>query len=698
MIRFSKRRPFQSTIPPAIGTRTFLYAACGLILGAALTVGGYLVDYHGLYGALPPALSPGVVQGLHDITPVHYFADLLALILAIVGGFAGWLQDRVVFYSNMLEELVGIRTKELQRSEESYALAVEGSNDGIWDWNVATDEVYYSPRWKSMTGHAAVEIGDRPEEWLDLVHPDDLGRVRETLRGPQDGARSHFQVDYRMRQADGSYRWMLARGVAVRDQEGKPTRLAGSQTDIHDRRRTEDQLRYLAVHDKLTGLPNRALLADRMGRILDRRSSRTTKAAVLHLGIDRFKKINESFGQQIGDRLLIEVGARLGEAVGDFESAASSSSNGSLTGSVFRVEGDEFVVVLEDVRSLRDATRLAEKILRSLEGPLHLEDREILLSMSIGITLGPQGNRDIEEILRDAQTAMHRAKVQGRARFEVFDREMIETVQEELHLETELFQAMEARQFQLWYQPIFALASREIVGFEALARWPHRDRGLIAPGKFIPLAEETGQIVRLSEWLFEDAFLRLNRWQEVFEDRQDLAINVNLSPKYLFHVDLENHLGSLLRKTNVNPSRIHLEITESILIDRPHAAAKILRRLKKWGFRLALDDFGTGFSSLSMLHELPFDILKIDQQFVSKLSSEPEVRKIVRTIVNLARELDLDVVAEGIETEPQMRELSSMSCDFGQGSLLGRPMTVEAAEKLIRPGGKKLRSSTAEAR
>ncbi len=533
------------------GSRVFRYAACGFLLGAALTVGGYVVDYHDLYGHLPPSLGIGVVRGLHAVSPVHYFADLFALVLALAGGVAGWLQDRVVFYSSRLEDLVEERTRDLS---------------------------------------------------------------------------------------------------------------------------------HLALHDALTGLANRTVLLDRMERILAAGRRRDVKVAVLHVGLDRFKKVNQGLGQLVGDRVLVEAARRLSQVVADFTAGAPGLD---MTGSVFRFEGDEFVVVLEDVRSLRDATRLANKILKTHEGPIGLEVHEVKVSLSIGIAFGSARSSGAAELLRDAQTSMHRAKVQGRARVEVFDRKMLKSVQDAMHLETELFQTLEARRLHVWYQPIFDLESRRLAGFEALVRWDHPERGTIPPGQFIPLAEETGLIVRMSQQLFERAIMQLSAWMERFGGRPGVALSLNLSPKWLLHPEMESDLGALLSESGADPARIHLEITETSFIDEPRAVAEIVGRLKDWGFGIALDDFGTGYSSLSMLHELPIDTLKIDQRFVAELSEERAVAKIVRTIVDLGRALGLSVTAEGIETERQLRSLRSMGCTYGQGFLLGRPMHAEDAESLL---------------
>jgi diguanylate cyclase (GGDEF)-like protein/PAS domain S-box-containing protein len=671
-------------LPSSFGKRTLLYAAIGLLLGGTLTLGGYLVDYYALYNELPSSLTPGVVRGLHAVTPVHYFADLFAIILALAGGLAGWFQDRVIFYTNRLEMLVDARTSDLRRSEERYALAAEGTHGGIWDWDLLTDKVYYARRWKSMLGLRDDEIGDRPTDWFDRVHPDDVERVRERVRTYVAGQSAVLQVDYRMRHADGSHRWMLARGVRIRDAEGRPTRMAGSQTDIHDRRQQEQQLRHLALHDALTDLPNRSLLVDRFERTVNRCHQQRAKVAILHVGIDRFRKINESLGHEGGDGVLVELAASLSEIVKRFDGAP-----------LFRVEGDEFVIMLEQPRALSVATRLAERILVACQEPLSVDSREVLLGLSIGIAIGPS-NKSVDgaQILREAQTAMHRVKDRGSARFEIFDREMLETVEESLHLETELYQALQSGQLRPWYQPIFSIRSRRLAGFEALARWEHPDRGVVSPGLFIPLAEETGMIVPISRSLFESAFLQAAEWRKRYGDRQSVSIKINLSPKYLFHPDLESDLTALLKDTGVDPRLVHLEVTESSFIDRPDEATVVLQRLKQRGFQLALDDFGTGFSSLSMLHQLPFDILKIDREFIANIARKPDVRKIVATIVGLGKKLDLEVVAEGIETQAQLRRLEELRCDYGQGYLLGRPTDARTAERLIEAGEHKVRRST----
>jgi diguanylate cyclase (GGDEF)-like protein len=532
--------------PPRLGRRALAYAACGGLLGACLTVTGYLVDYSSLYGELPPSLDLELVNALHDVTPLHWFADLYALVLALAAGLAGWYQDRAQFFAGQLE-----------------------------------------------------------------------------------------------------------------------------------RRRIEEHLRHIALHDRLTGLPSRGLLASCLEGALE--SARTTgkHVAVLHLGIDRFKAVNESLGVTVGDDALVCLARGLAELL-EAERGGPAEATGFL---LFRVEGDEFVAVLDDVASLDEAKRVASRILAAHERPLRVQEREILLSLSIGIALGMPATAEAAELLQNARSAMKRSKALGRARFEVVEREGVREA-DSRHLETELYRALTERQIVACYQPIHELRSRRLDGFEALVRWNHPDLGSISPATFIPVAEASGLIARITRHMFRDAFERLALWQERFP-RQTIGVNVNLSPAYLYHPDLEPDLVYLLCESGADASRIHLEITESTLIDDPERAIEVLGRLKHRGFRIAVDDFGTGYSSLSMLHALPVDVLKLDHAFVAKILDDEDARQIVASIVDLAKKLELEVVGEGIESEEQLEELRGLGCRYGQGYLLGRPMDADAAEERI---------------
>ncbi|MBI4162032.1 MAG: EAL domain-containing protein [Acidobacteria bacterium] len=676
--------------------RTFLYGAAGFLLGLSLTVAGYLVDYFALYRTMPERLGFALVRGLHAVTPVHYFADFFALLLGALGGLAGWLQDQVIYYTGHLEDLVAKRTRALRRSEERYALAARGSNDGLWDWDLRRHRVYFSPRWKQNLGYGRDQVGETPADWLDRVHPKDRARLEERIRNHLAGADANFSVEYRMRHADGTYRWMLARGMAVRNRKtGQAYRMAGSQTDIDDRKKMEQQLMFLALHDSLTELPNRTLFVDRVGHAFDRarRQGRRSTLAVLFLDVDRFKTVNDSLGHILGDRLIVQIAGRILDSLKPFgEDPEAEGAGGALQGrgefscTLARMGGDEFTILLEDIATVHDATRVVQHLESRFREPFHLENRELFVTLSTGVALGPRGYRRAEDLLRDADTAMYRAKANGRARFEVFDQEMLAEVQGQLRLETDLHQALARGEVRVVYQPVVELETGRLVGLEALARWDHPERGWILPEEFIPLAEETGRIQEIGRQVFAEACRQLSRWDRENPDSRRLTLGVNLSPRQLFDPEFLAEFRSVVSRTGVDPERVCLEVTESTLIRGPEEVAEVLKRAKKTGFRVAIDDFGTGYSSLSLLQKLPVDILKIDQSFVSRLGGDARARPIVETILGLARALGLEVIAEGIETGAQLRHLLRAGCRLGQGNLFSPPLEAEPLEARLASG------------
>jgi PAS domain S-box-containing protein len=671
-------------------SRTLLYAAAGFALGLALTVGGYLVDYYALYQTLPEKLTYSLIQGLHQVTPVHWFSDFFAVLLGVVGGIAGRFQDRVIFYSNHLEELVAARTEDLRRSEERYALAARGANDGLWDWDLDTDQVYYAPRWKQNLGYRERQVGDAPADWFDRVHPKDLKRVRDRIDNHLRGANQNFSVEYRMRHADGTYRWQLARGMAVRDEKtGKPYRLAGSQSDIDERKRMEQQLMFMALHDPLTELPNRTLFLDRLGHAFDRavRRKSDSSLAILFVDVDRFKNINDSLGHVLGDRLLVQIAKRIRACLESFgldlsagkEMRPARGGRSDFSATFARMGGDEFTILLEDIQSLHDATKVVQKIEQEFRQAFEIEGRKLFVTLSTGIVLGPADYERHDELLRDADTAMYRAKANGRARFEIFDQEMLARVQEQLRLETDLHTALDRGEMRVVYQPIVDLETGACAGVESLGRWEHPERGWILPAEFLPLAEETGLIRDIGLWMFTEACRRVSQWRTEAGGGA-WSLGVNLSPRQLFDPKFLSEVRRVVKKTRMDPNDIYLEITESTLISDPDAMAGVLNRLKKGGFQVAIDDFGTGYSSLSLLQKLPVDILKVDQTFVARLGRGSTAIRIIETIVSLARALGLKVIAEGIETEAQLRELRNIGCRYGQGNLFSQPVEAELVE------------------
>jgi len=680
-------------VGPLLGSKTVQYSALGFAFGLVLTFVGYLVDYYALYKSFPESMSLAMIQGLHEVTPVHFFTDGFALILAFVGGVAGRLQDKLIYHSGHLEDLVATRTEALRHSQERYALAARGANDGLWDWDLLSNKIYYSARWKQTLGHEEAALEDDPEEWLNRVHPEDRAGLEARIQGHLSGGTTHLVAEYRIRHADGSYRWMLARGMAVRDEKsGRPSRLAGSQTDVHERKKMEEQQIHLALHDPLTGLPNRTLFFDRLSHAFERARTRGSEesVAIIFLDVDQFKNINDSLGHIVGDSVLRLVAQRVQASLEQVvhtlahEAAAELGRPArSFDWTISRMGGDEFTILLADISSLHDATRVVRYLEDAFRQPLYPEGKELYVTLSTGIVMGPAAYDRPGDLLRDADTAMYRAKADGRGRCEVFDEQMLARVQEQLRLETDLHSALTRHEFHVVYQPIVDLASERLRGFEALLRWRHPERGLIPPGMFIPLAEETGIIVPLGRWVLFEAVRQVRRWQDLSPKWSDLIIAVNLSLRQIYHPQLESELAALMVETGLDPSLLHLEITENVLIEHPKQVTNVLLRLRRRGFKVAIDDFGTGYSSLAVLQSLPVDVLKMDQAFVGQIGTSAKARHIVATIVELGSALGHEVVAEGIETETQLRELRRMQCALGQGNLFSSPLEGKLVEKEV---------------
>ncbi|MCE9594876.1 MAG: EAL domain-containing protein [Planctomycetes bacterium] len=560
----------------------------------------------------------------------------------------------------------------LRESEERYALAARAANDGLFDWDVSTSRVYYSPRWKTMLGYDESDIGESPEEWFSRVHPEDLDRVRGAVTAHIDGLTSHFENEYRIRHKTGSWRWVLCRGLAVRDPLGRATRMAGSQSDVTHRKLAEEQLAHRAFYDPLTNLPNRALFIDRLRHAMRRAQRRKDyQFAVLFLDIDRFKTVNDSLGHMAGDRLLVMVARRLELSLRPGDSVA-------------RLGGDEFTVLLEDIRDLDDATRVADRIQRELVAPFDINAHEIFSSASIGIAQSSTGYENPEDILRDADTAMYRAKAAGRARHALFDTSMHERAVALLNLEADLRRAVERNELAVYYQPIVALDTGRISGVEALVRWNHPQRGLISPNEFIPLAEETGLIVPIGKFVLAESCRHVRGWRDEIGFSSPFALHVNLSGRQFSQADLVGQIRATLDETGLEPGDLRLEITESVVMERPENARAMLLQLCDLGVRLSIDDFGTGYSSLAYLQRFPIDTLKIDRSFVSGIGAQGENSQIARTIIDIGHNLGMVVVAEGVETLDQLAQLRALRCESAQGYLFSKPIDVDTTRALLR--------------
>jgi diguanylate cyclase (GGDEF)-like protein/PAS domain S-box-containing protein len=618
-----------------------------------------------LRGSRPPAELPVIM-----VTANHASKDMVEAFRLGANDYVTKPVDFPVALARVNAQLSCKRAQEaLRQSEMRYALAARGANDGLWDWDLVHNTVYYSPRWKAMLGFEEDEIGDSPDEWLGRVHLEDLPHVRAALDAHREGRTPHYETEHRMLHRDTSYRWVLARGLVVRDDAGRPLRMAGSQTDITGSK----------VSDALTGLPNRVLFQDRLGRALARaRRQSDYSFAVLFLDLDRFKVINDSLGHQAGDQLLVAIARKL-------ESCLRGSDTVSRLGedkTVARLGGDEFAILLDGLAHPDDAAVVAGRIQQELAAPFLLGGNEVYCSVSIGIVTGEAGYAVAEELLRDADTALYSAKAQGRARYEVFDAAMRARAVARLQTETDLRRGIDRHELRLHYQPILSLDSDQVCGFEALVRWQHPERGLLYPGDFIHIAEDTGLIVPLGWWVLREACLQMRAWRERFGDDPPLRMSVNLSSKQLQQPDLVAQVAGTLEETGLPAASLKLEITESAIIHDPDAAASLLAQLRGLGVEIGLDDFGTGYSSFSYLHRFPIDTLKIDRSFVDQMGTA-EKAEIVRTIVKLAHQLNMDVVAEGVETATQRSQLQAMQCEFGQGYYFSRPIDAEAGEALL---------------
>jgi diguanylate cyclase (GGDEF)-like protein/PAS domain S-box-containing protein len=531
-------------------------------------------------------------------------------------------------------------------------------------------------RWLQVNRSLCQILGYTEEEllltdFLSVTHPDDLPTALSNIGQLLKGKVQASQMEKRYIHKSGHEVWVHWSVSLVRDQYSKSVHLIFQIQDITDRKLAEQQLHHDAFHDALTGLPNRALFMDHLKLAIARsRRNTQTKFAVLYLDLDRFKVINDSLGHTIGDQLLVGIADRLKKNLRPGDTVA-------------RLGGDEFTVLVEDIADEAESLQVAERVQKELSVPFNLSGREVFTTVSMGIAPSATGYERAEDILRDADTAMYRAKSMGKARYEIFDKAMHARAINLLQMETDMRRALEREEFILHYQPIVALDNFQLRGFEALVRWQHPERGFISPMDFIPVAEETGMIVPLGEWVMREACRQMHGWQMMFPLQHPLFITVNLSSKQFSQETLISTFAMILQETGVKPQSVKLEITESVVMENVDTATDMLRQLRGLGVKLAIDDFGTGYSSLSYLHRFPIDTLKIDRSFVTRMSENNENTEIVRTIVVLAQNLGMDVVAEGVETNEQLVILQKLGCENGQGYFFSKPVNADGAEKII---------------
>jgi PAS domain S-box-containing protein len=571
----------------------------------------------------------------------------------------------------------------LAARDELFQLITENAADMIAVVDVNGNRLYNSPAYEKVLGYSGEELSAGSS--VDQIHPSDRERVKQAAAKARTSGRGQ-RLEYRMRHKNGTWRILESTANLIENGSRGVERLVIVNRDITERKRAEEMLEHRALHDGLTELPNRALFVDRLQHSLIRaRRHSDYSFVVLFIDIDGFKVLNDSLGHSAGDELLILVAKRLAACFRETDTIARSApemDSKVADDSLARLGGDEFTVLLDDVSQPSDAIRVGQRILDKIAHPFNISGQEIVISASIGIVASSNSYEGADDLLRDAEIAMYRAKQAGKARCEVFDPAMHSSAVRRLKLETDLRRGLEQGELLVYYQPIISLESDKIVGFEALSRWKTA-QGMISPAEFIPVADETGLILPMNRALFLESCQQLQAWQSKLDCSPQLTMSLNITPRQFAQPDLAKEIGMILKQSGIRPSAVNLEITETIAMGDADHAFSVLSDLKALGVRLSIDDFGTGYSSLSRLPRFPIDALKIDRVFISQMSSDHDNHEIVRLIVMLAHSLGLKVVAEGTETQDQITELKHLKCEMAQGFLYSPPVDSTQAYALL---------------
>ncbi|MGB8339379.1 MAG: EAL domain-containing protein [Burkholderiales bacterium] len=587
--------------------------------------------------------------------------------LRLVGKSGARLPANQVDWEALLQQ-ISLALFEAEKTSEQLSLALEASELALYDVDLVRDKIYLSERWSAMLGGDGSPTHTNFAGMMELVHPDDRNEVEKVFRDVLTGRAPAYKVEHRVCNIAGEWRWILSHGKVVsRCEKGLVERIAGTNMDIHERKLTEMRVEYLAHHDELTGLPNRVSFNNALEHTIRQSKRKRSKLAVLFIDLDRFKNINDSLGHDAGDHMLQEVSLRLRSALRDSDIVA-------------RLGGDEFVVLIDGWLANEDLVSVALKILQAVAKPFTLEGQEYDLTTSIGISTYPQHGSDAQELLRHADVAMYRAKELGKNTFQFYAAQMDINSVDRLRMESALRRAITRDEFRLHYQPVLNLATGYMVGMEALVRWQHPQRGLVAPGEFIALAEETGLIVPLGEWVLRAACVQNRKWQQ--QGYGPLRVSVNLSPRQ-FQPNLVALVAKVLEETGLPAQLLELEITEGMVMQNADQAVRLLNELHDMGIALSIDDFGTGYSSLAYLKRFPIDSLKIDRSFITELPLDSDNAAIIRAIIQMAHGLEIHVVGEGVETAEQAGFLSTQSCDRVQGFHYSKPLPHDDFEKLI---------------
>lgn len=551
----------------------------------------------------------------------------------------------------------------LQQSEERYKLALLGSHDGIWDWDIVNDSYYYSEKWANMLGYTKNTL-PLYGSWKELIHPSDIKLFENEIDNYVQHKTDRYKCEYRLKKKDGTYIWVSDVGAATWNDYGIPVRMVGSHTDITEEKNWSEKIHKMAYYDSLTGLPNKFTLYQTLNNLCQQND----EFSVIFMDLDNFKSVNDILSHTCGDNLLRKLSFELSSLAGD-------------NCTIYRWGGDEFIFILKDIKDDITLSTFLDKLVRLMNNSFTVEDNEILVSASIGACLFPRDSRSAEDLIKNSDTAMYQAKKLGKNTYQIYSPEFSIQVLEQLTLERELRLALKNDEFKVYYQPRMDVKSNTLVGMEALLRWIKSDGTIVSPLKFIPTAEETGLIIPIGEFVIRESCNQVKKWLD--KGYNDLIVSINLSAKQIEDKNLLQVIKSSISKTGINASNIELEITESVAIKDMNQTIALLKELKEMGVNVLLDDFGTGYSSLNFLRLLPVTTIKIDKSFMDKVNEESPERTIVRSLISLAHDIRMRVIAEGIETPSQLSFLKDNSCDEAQGFFFSKPIPPSEFEELL---------------
>ncbi|MGI1658402.1 MAG: putative bifunctional diguanylate cyclase/phosphodiesterase [Desulfitobacterium sp.] len=612
--------------------------------------------------------SMEVYQQMQTYKGVVYVFLTMLLLFFLVSSRLNLFKIAIKELADSIQKLQQHRNA-LALSEQRLELAVEGSDCGIWDWDLERDVYYFSPKYSDTLGYKEGEVDFNYHVWLASLHPDDR---EETLQAIEDYLRSErgfLEIVYRMKRSTGDYIWILCKARAIRDDQHKVIRLAGTQTDITKKKLLEDRLHASAYYDSLTGLPNRLFFEEKVNELISR--NRAKKFALLYMDIDNFKNVNDSVGHASGDLLVKHIADRI-------------KQHTSSADFVARLGGDEFAIIYEGIDGKEDIALTVQDLQNSLRKPWTINNHEFYISTSIGIALYPEHGEDLATLFKNVDIALYLVKRNGKDYYRFYSLEAQNKMLEQLALINYLRHAIEYDEFHLLYQPIINMADESLIGAEALIRWAHPKLGFIPPCQFIPLAEETGLIYDIEKWVIKTALRQKKQWLE--SQYPDVKISINLSAKSLTSVEMIEEVKELLLETGLEAQNVQFEVTETSLMKDLETSRRNLKEIKAMGIEIALDDFGTGYSSLTYLKKLPIDVVKLDIGFIKNISTTKYDHLIVKHMINLIHDMNLQVVAEGIEEAEQLDILKDMACDYGQGYFYSRPVRKEEFEKLMKKG------------